>query len=166
VIESIEALRPHLKVAFDWLSSSEQPEGALIQHHGIYLLPDCSPEFSVQIAPETILRNQSIRRTVVIIEHRDKKFVDGAATNVLTEEEFKSFIELVNSFYPVFDHWNGVGCESGSMSVAADVSDGVVRLLATYRGGCPTHKHSLCSWEKCSWFKEGRAKAVLPEGWR
>lgn len=160
----IEALRPHIEQAIAWLQGKQDPEGILI-HHGIHLDAELSPEFIVSFAPVA-----AKERPVFVFERRRKQWTDGYGRllNPITEAEFECLKQLISEVRSVFDSWNGVGSYTGSISIEDRAGPGVLQVLRNYRKGChdPEHGHLVSSvfCEK-GWYKAGRAKVIIPEGW-
>lgn len=160
--EAIELLNA-LKTGLDWTWTSEHPDGALMQHHGIYAGNRfLGGRLSLSICPQGF-RGAGV---VVVCNVADKRY--DASHNLLnpwTKDEIDLLRSLVAACgSDVVDEWNGVGCDTASFSPARRASRGVMRLVETYHKGCPKHpeKRVFCD---CGWYRRGHDKVKLPEGW-
>jgi len=144
--------RELIEAGMTWLRESKHPEGALMQHHGIFARLLERSDLSVSLVPmgnadqpilciETPLDADSLHRSLT---SNEKEFFDS-----------------------IPDVEQAVAWESNrgrSYPLALTVSPDVRLLVETYRKGCPTHpaESVFC---KCGWFANGRGLVVMPEGW-
>lgn len=151
---SDDAQVTRLRAGIAWVVDGvPQPRGALMQHHGIYCR---GADGEVSIVPQG-----AAGMPVVVFNLHDYE-------QEFTRAECTSLRKLVQRALPagvtVRDTWNGVGCNTFSIGLSRAAAAPIRGLVTTYLAGCPDHQGSVfCN---CGWFTEGRALAVLPEGWR
>jgi hypothetical protein len=156
-------LKAVLQSGLDWIWESEHPEGALIQHHGIWCTegPFLDGRVKLRIIPE----GHKTGPVVVFDLHEKEYGPEYELLNPFTKDEIDLLRSLVVACgSDVVDEWNGEGYATVSLSPARRASHGVLQLVDTYRQGCPEHprKGVFCN---CGWFSAGKDKVRFPEGW-
>lgn len=159
-----------LRVGLAWLwENRRQRRGALIQHHGIN---SGVGKWALDICPAG-----ADDMPVVVLEascytSRSERLLLGVR-ECLTTEEVATFTGLVERAAwkvgraLVTKTWGGAGHFALSLQLSRRCGKGPAQLGETMRQGCPTRGHRLlCSWDGCTWFERGYAKARLPKGWR
>jgi hypothetical protein len=160
-------LRPYLAAGLTWLYETEQPEGAIMQHHGATMW---APEInrSVQLCP---VAWSGLPVIVVEVARTVRRWPDASLAsdrhyeiaNGYTAGELERIVGLVQDLgRGVADFWNGhPGCASGSIALTdkAGPSAGPVHR---YLAHCPTHDTVFCGHKGCTWYRDGRALVVPP----
>lgn len=159
-----------LHAALDWITGVEQPDGAIITHHG-RISPDADGlRFDICNAHMTVL--VIVQRSKV---EWDKSRVEWVLANPLTEQEMTDAETALTDWLAgtgtVVDRWNGAGCESGSLLTNRRAHPSLAAALARYRANCPEHGHPFCGSKisatspgeaDCRWWADGRALLVEP----
>lgn len=157
--ELVEGLRS----AIQWLGS-QQPQGALVNHLGIYMKKKFADSFCISLCPRG---HDGL--PVIIFNKRDCRWEGGRQVETITQEHVQQALKIVRQAAQlegndVKTSWNGVGCDSFSIELLKPAGPGVMALLGIYHKGCPDHTDEsvFC---RCGWFQKAYAKAKLPEGW-
>lgn len=152
-----------LRVGLAWLwEGRRQRRGALITEHGI-----CSSVGKCHL----VICLEGYKNMPVVALETAYRFT--APEGYLTSEEAAIFTGLVEKAAwrvgkaLVQETWGGVGQGHVSLQLSRRCGRGPLRLVETYRKGCPKRGHKLlCSWDGCTWTTDGYEKARLPNGWR
>jgi hypothetical protein len=154
---------PILAAGLAWLFDTVQPDGALTQHHG-FTAPEVDNR-SYRFCPAG-----AAARTVVIVDVAHYEFHPSGygATPVLTKDEMTALVAAVEGLgQPVASTWNGAGCITGSVGLAAGPHPSLAAAVARYHAGCPDHGGSVfCGGfhnPECTWGIEERRLLVRPE---
>lgn len=143
-----------LRVGLAWFYDTEQPVGALIQHHGSRVIVG---DRTIKFIPST----RSGPAVVISVTH--PHFTDYRLDNPLVPGEMAAWSERLSALgYPVIDSWNGDGFESGSLAIGVPVHDSLQAAERLYHAGCPAHlgKSVFCG---CGWYQRGNRLMVMPD---
>ncbi|GAA2107967.1 hypothetical protein [Streptomyces synnematoformans] len=148
-----------LAAGLAWLYETEQPDDAILQHHG-----------------ETLSRPDSNRwygfcpagwdGRVVISTHVGKVEWTGEGggrrpANPLGPGELDAITaELAGLGAEVVSTWNGHPGTTGSLALARPAHPTLLAAVDRYRRGCPNHTGPLCSWDGCPWYPTGNARVA------
>lgn len=158
--ENFEPMVKHLKNAIQWLDS-DQPENAVMSHHGIYLQ---SAEYeSVQVGI-SLAPSAAGGRSVLVFEKpyiEDKTSSSGMSPDCFTASEIEVIRQgILSAGGEIQNAWNGAGMKSASFALTQFAGKDVVRLVRNYQ----QHMHQY----GFSWPSEVTALyrlAVKPECW-
>ena len=150
-----------LAAGLRWLYETEQPPGAILQHHGVSMTGPGNRTF--RFAP-----SGANGRAVVIVDVADVRWKseggDQAPANPLRPGELAELAAwLTERGYEVADTWNGQpGSVTGSVALARPAHPTLLAALARYHAGCPDHpsKGVFCD---CGWYATGNALQVQPD---
>lgn len=159
--------REVLAAGLKWLFETEQPEGAMVSHHGEHLYALGNRTY--QFVPRGF---DSGRSPVVIVDVTFKKWDKSdpyhwRLTNGLEVGEMEAVAaDLAALGVGVVKTWNGrAGGETGSLALEGRAHPALLAAVALEKAGCPQegseHRHGsvFCG---CGWRKPGRALAVGP----
>lgn len=146
-----------LAAGLAWLFDTEQPPGVLDQHHGV-----TSPV--VENRRYGFCPRGAEARPVVVVDVADKGYEDGRPTNLLRPHELLAVAAAIERLgHRVDTSWNGDGFTTGSLGLVDEAHPTLLAAVDLYLAGCPTHHTTLCSWDGCSWFRDGNAGLIRPE---
>lgn len=181
-----ETVANDLLAVFQW-AHMEQPEGAMIQHHGISR--NVNDDWNIQFTGN-----------VLIFEKRSARWTDGRRKNAIEQAEHDWLVAFVKGIVGALrcdkqstsrnqswclsdaDIWNGVDTDSMSFRVN-QFGPGMGALVARYHQGCRRsgryrphfvkgheepheQEHEVGSvFCRCDWFQSGYNLVVFPEGW-
>jgi len=157
---NFEPVIKYLADAIKWLDS-DQPENAVMSHHGIYLAAphDESVQLSISLTPAGASGRPVLVFGKPYIE--DKSSVTGAAQDCFTTDEIEVIQQgIASAGGEILDAWNGAGMYSASFALARFAGDKVATLVRNYS----RHMHQY----GFSWPNEVQALyglAVKPECW-
>lgn len=164
-----DADRGIIAAGLKWLYETVQPDGAIIQHHGVTrgnryqtrrygFCPSGAknlPVVSVEVAHWS--RNPDTNVIGPMLEAGEMDAI-GAV-----------IIELGG---PVRETWNGDGCLSGSFGLTVPAHPSLAAAVGRYRANCPTHHTVFCGQADfaklhhepapCTWYRDGNALIVHP----
>lgn len=156
-----------LRAGLAWLYDTEQPDGAITQHHGrststgdwrlgfCPLGADDLPVVWVEVATP-------VYRTIGD---------DRLLTNPLGPHAMKQISDaLAQLGHPVTKTWNGEShMTTGSCGMRDPAHPTLLAAVQRYHAGCPTHKSLFCGnpcsdgGQDCPWYRDGEAKLITPE---
>lgn len=147
-----------LAAGLQWLLRTEQPKGAICQHHGVVIHTRGNRYFSFMPG------NSEGRATVAISIHKVERDMRTLELHNPLERNEMATLErdLTEMGVRVVDTWNGDGCDSGSLALAQPISPSLVAAVDLYRAGCQQHpsRNVFCD---CGWFRRGADLLVLPK---
>ena len=129
---NFEPVVKHLADAIQWLNS-EQPENAVMSHHGIHLqAAECNAiQVGISLAPSAVSG-----RPVLVFDKpyvEDQSSVTGMSPDCFTPVEIEVIRQGIASAGGEIHHaWNGVGFSSASFALAQFAGKDVVRLVLNY----------------------------------
>ncbi len=140
-----------------WLHDTEQPEGAILQHHGVVLEGVGNRRFGF------IPSGRADRAIVTVdVAHLTWEVKTFRITNPLRRTELTELTaQLATLSAEVVGTWNGHPAPTGSLALARPAHPTLLAAVARYHAGCPTHsaKTVLCD---CDWYTTGNALIVAP----
>jgi hypothetical protein len=146
-----------LAAGIRWLYGTEQPDGAIQQHHGISL-PDVPANRLYAFAP-----SGADALPVVVTQVARPVYAHGEIVNGIGLHELNDIrAELAVLDVEVSTTWNGHPGINGSLGLTVKAHPSLLAAVARYRAGCPKHTGPLCSWDGCDWFGKGDALIVRP----
>lgn len=158
-----------LAAGLAWLYETEQPPGAIPDHHGY----SCSAgDRRYRFCPAGA---RSL--PVVVVDVRHPRYDTGKLDRVLLNPlggapEMDALVAAIEALgVVVADRWNGEAHhETGSLGLAERAHPTLLAGLRRYRAGCPDHRTVFCGgWraskgqEDCTWLRDGSALMVLPD---
>ena len=149
-----------LRAAVAWLFEVEQPDDAVLQHHGLWVGRD--ERFAFEAVPAGAGGAPLVVVDVALVEwtghgpeHRPK--------NPITQDEHDAMIAALSPLVAVRDTWNGPGAITGSYALAGRAHPSLLAAVERYHRGCPTHRSVFCGrQELCGWYADGRARIIAP----
>lgn len=156
-----------VKAGLDWLFHTEQddPE-SIVSHHGIGA--PVVGERRYWFVPSSF---QPVANAVAVVDVAEPRYDDSLTSptllNPLETGELAALQAQIEAWgYQVRTCWNGDGCSTGSIGLAAPAHPSLLAALERNRKGCPDHPGEiLCSWDGCPWYSTHTAKLKVPEGW-
>lgn len=162
-------LKTDLTAAFKWMRDSEQPAGAIISHHGIYLVKNRLPRklSEVRLSPGGAQRDDIL----FIFSRTDRYPRDGddyRPDELFSEDDLKQLRALIHGIARpgiIVDEWNGLGCLTVSMQTNIMPSPSVVETQRYYSSGCTdtSHGHGARTTLCGPWAKAGHERARFPK---
>jgi hypothetical protein len=149
------------RIGLRWLYEVEQPEGALLQHHGVSL---AAPEANRRLSfvPAGFGGGVVAAVDVALIGWKQlRKY--KVATNPLEPGELADLSAMLNALgAEVVRTWNGHPGTTGSLALHQPAHPSLRAAVDRYRAGCPDHpaKHVFC---ECGWYQAGRRLLIEPE---
>ena len=134
--EKARLLAEVVRKAIEWAAMEQHPD-AIIHHLGVSL--DLHPDFYLKFMPVASSHPKSVGSSIFCINIRYREF-NGERVGFFRPEIdlIRSSIETV---LPVVNEWNGMGCDSVSMAVNADVHPSLIKALRDNYNGCPYGKN-------------------------
>ncbi|MER7707174.1 hypothetical protein ABTX81_30275 [Kitasatospora sp. NPDC097605] len=147
-----------LTAGLAWLYDTEQPDGAILQHHGAHLGTHGNRRYSV-----TPTGAVDLPVLVVDIADPDFDFQRQAPRNVLAPGELAVLAAALTRLgAEVRTTWNGTGI-TGSVGLRRPAHPTLVAAVDRYRARCPTHHSVFCGREQaCTWYATGNALITRP----
>jgi prevent-host-death family protein len=152
-----------LKAGLTWLYETEQPDGAIDQHHGV-----TSPEVGGRRYRFIPQGDPGIPGPIVVVDVAHPRMLRSPyrAANPLggREEVDEVIAALARLGREVVDSWNGnEGNITASLALADAAHDSLLAVVRRYGEGCPDHDGSVfCHGEGCTWFADGHKLLVRP----
>lgn len=151
-------LESYIAEGIRWLYEVKQPDGAIIQHHGIH-----SP-----VVDDLVLDFCPLGYPVIVVNRARPRWSSRILENPLTPAEVLRVLAAISAAgKQVSEAWNGAGLETGSFRLTEHVE---APAVARYRAGCPTHKSAFCRWlaiktakKACTWYADGYARIIQPD---
>ncbi|MEU0497974.1 hypothetical protein [Mycobacterium sp. NPDC006124] len=145
-----ETHRDALCSGLAWLYETEQPEAAILQHHGDGLASHGNR--SVRFIPVGWGGRVVIVVEVTKVDYRSDPGARGPR-NPLAVDELDAFTALLADLgHAVVHRWNGHPAATGSLALAEPAHPSLRAAVARYHAGCPRHRSVLC---RCGWYGEG-----------
>jgi hypothetical protein len=148
-----------MAMGFHWLFVTEQPEGALIQHHGWSLRAE---EYQLGFVPQAWEGH-----VVIVLDLGDNQFRDedgqrlppGKFRGLSSREISRARRAIQKLGGDIISEWNGEGCASGSFALSNLPQASLVAAVDRYRRGCrecnPDHGNVFCSDPSHLAWREG-----------
>lgn len=151
---TVEAHLPVVRSGLRWVYETEQPDSAVLQHHGEGL-------------PSVANRNVSFcpvgwaRHVVVVLAVSKVEYGPGPGCrpeNPLARGELEAFAGLLRQLgQRVVKTWNGHPWVSGSVALGRPAHPSLVAAVQRYHAGCPRHGGVFC---RCGWYGDGNSDLV------
>jgi hypothetical protein len=139
---------------------TEQPDGAVMQHHGV-----SSPQVDGRVYRFVPVGARGLPVVVIDVPGGAEWDSDGNLTNGLRRGELRALAdELSGLGYAHHDTWNGDRCMTGSVGLRRPAHPSLVAAVARYHAGCPDHGNVFCSCPEpaCLWYASGYGRVVQP----
>lgn len=150
-----------LAAALRWLVDTEQPDGALLQHHGV-TLPLVVDNRLVRVIPRSAEGHPVI---VVDVANRMRDHQDVLLTR-LQQGELDWWAGLLADLgVTVYHQWNGWPAATGSLALDVTVHPTLLAAVDGYLAGCPTHPgpgNDAGVFCRCGWWAAGYQRLVQP----
>ena len=144
--------------AFAWLGM-EQPESAILSHHGISCVR-LIERFHVRFTPIG-----AGERPVFIFEVNHPLYLSDHLVNPFTHGDIFAVVKLLElAGVQIFDCWNGEGFSSASFSSRQFCGVSLRAAVNRYHHGCLVHPKDGVFCE-CDWLTNGYKALRLPENW-
>lgn len=147
-----------LAAGLTWLYDTDQPDGAILQHHG---LSNGDQHRGYRFIPQGYGA-----RPVVVVDVIEQEW-DGTGDsyrclNSLGRGEAADLAALIDSFgVPVASRWNGApGSVTASIGLELPARPSLVAAVSRYRAGCSIHDDVFCDRDGCTWYRDGRQRVV------
>ena len=147
-----------LEIGLRWLYRTEQPAGAVLQHHGMPL--PATGNRKLRFCPAGANGRPVVVINVVNVEWGDPG--QGPANPLAAGELEALAAAIAHTGTPVAQTWNGHPGITGSVGLAHRAHPTLRAAVDRYRAGCPQHHTVFCSRQGCSWYRDGNAKARYP----
>lgn len=155
-----------LAAGLRWLYQTEQPEDAILQHHGVTLVGDRSRSFpAINRARLMGFAPAAADGSVVVWTEVAGNDYDDRAEPLhrLLPEELEVMTRMIESLgETVARTWNGHPAPTGSLALERPAHPTLAAAVKRYNQGCSDHpaKGVFC---QCDWYRIGREKLRLPE---
>lgn len=129
---NFEPVIKHLTNAIKWLDSN-QPENAVMSHHGIYLAAphDKDIQLSISLTPVAVSGRPVLIFGKPYVE--DKSSLTGMSPDCFTSAEIEVIRQgIASAGGDIIDAWNGEGLESASFALAQFAGEKVITLVRNY----------------------------------
>lgn len=153
----VHALQASVDAGLAWLYDTEQPDTAILQHHGV---------------PLAAVGNRRLRfcpvgfnqRPVVVVDVVHVTYIGASLRpqNPLAAGELEALATMVGRSVPVAKTWNGHPAVTGSIGLARPAHPSLVAAVARYHARCPQHHTVFCGHTGCSWYRDGHLTVVYP----
>lgn len=147
----LDMLRHVVAVSLDWLYDTEQPDGAILNHHGITPWRSEPANRYLEVCPRV---KDDLPVLVLEVLHRDHHGPASRPRNTLERGELEQLATIVQELgEPVLDIWNGHPATTGSVQLARPAHPTLVAAVERYHRGCPDHTGGVfCG---CGWYAVG-----------
>jgi len=138
-----------------WLYRIEQPNGALVDHHGIAVHLDDEKRMM------WFVPRGANDRPLIVLATKPPINGDALKSVPLGPGELDALATWCETIrVPVIRAWNG-DLDIGSIALALPAHPSLLRARQAYTDGCPDHptESVFC---RCGWQRAGRAKLRLP----
>jgi hypothetical protein len=155
---------PHeqiLRAGLAWLFDTDQPDGAIIQHHGC-----TSPEVDNRWYRFCPVGHAAA--TVVIVEVAHYKWRADRPEPAIEPDEMGKLVAAIEALnVRVASTWNGAGLTSGSVGLVRPAGPSLAAAVKRYHAGCLKHPlpgghGNVFSHDGCAWYEDGRKLLVEP----
>lgn len=156
--------RATLAAGLRWLFDTEQPAGAVQQHHGVGLPPVGNRRFG--FCPAGGDSRAVVTVAVANVEWRLQRGEQVSANPIRPTELDDLTTELASLGAEVVHTWNGHPGTTGSLALARPAHPSLLAAVDRYRAGCPTHpghgsdKGVFC---QCGWYAAGNDLVIQPD---
>ncbi|GAB7065883.1 hypothetical protein H7J06_07890 [Mycobacterium hodleri] len=151
----VEAHRAAVRSGLAWLYDTEQPERAILQHHGESLVSQGNR--NVRFIPSGWAGRVVIVVDVTKVEYGTDPRARGPL-NPLAAGELDAFTGLLADLARTVVHtWNGHPAATGSLALAEPAHPSLQAAVSRYLAGCPRHHTTLC---RCGWYGEGNRHVI------
>ncbi|MFJ2780216.1 hypothetical protein [Kitasatospora sp. NPDC087315] len=135
-----------------WLYDTEQPDGAILQHHGTTLGTHDNRHY-------TVTPTGAMNLPVFVVDIVDMDFdferSEPGPRNVLAAGELAALADTLAAFgAEVRTTWNGTGV-TGSIGLRRPAHPTLTAAVDRYHARCPTHHNVFCSDQGCTWYTDG-----------
>jgi hypothetical protein len=146
-----------LAAGLRWLFDTEQPEGSVLEHHGVVLRAAGNRQFGFVPAGWA-------GHAIVTVDVAEVRWAYGAnqlPANPLRPGELEDRAALLAALgAEVVRTWNGHPSITGSLALARPAHPSLLAAVDRYRAGCLTHPGTLC---KCGWYAAGFELVIQPD---
>jgi hypothetical protein len=153
-----------LAAGLRWLFDTEQPDTAILQHHGLRLAADGNRTF--RFIPYGWNKHAIVVVDVTRVEQVSRGAWTEPANPLDPDELIRLSAELAGLDAEVIHTWNGHPGTSGSLALEEPAHPSLVAAVYRYLSGCPDHamKHAMRGvFCDCGWYQRGRTQVVLPQ---
>jgi hypothetical protein len=153
----VDRLQATVDAGLAWLYDTEQPDTAILQHHGVPLpavgnrrLSFCPVGFN--------------RQPVVVVNVVTVTYIEDSLRphNPLAAGELEALAALIGRSAPVSTTWNGHPAATGSIGLARPAHPSLVAAVTRYHARCPEHDSVFCSRTGCGWYRDGHRTVIYP----
>lgn len=142
-----------LRRGLHWLYNTEQPDDAVLQHHGETLRSQ--PNRKLTFIPTSGLAGH----TVIVVAVDSVEYgptPQRRCLNPLDAGELLAFAELLADLGEgVVRTWNGHPHFAGSLALTRPAHPSLRAAVRRYHTGCPTHQSVFCN---CGWYAAGNRR--------
>lgn len=153
-----------LAAGLRWLLDTEQPEDAVIIHHGENMAGEGNRRFSFFPAGwdgRAIIAVGVARVEWIAINDKDRGY-DKAPANPLEPDELERLSATITALgEAVVSTWNGYPATTGSLALARPAHPSLRAAVQRYKAGCPEHPDNYVFCE-CGWYRQGYAQLIRP----
>lgn len=148
-----------LAAGLRWLYETVQPDGAIIDNHGV-----CHGNGD-RTRLYHFISNGFNGLPVVVVDVVGWKYDPGAdeIDQLLSSDEMAAIGEAITRLGgTILSTWNGDGCVTGSFGLSSAAHPTLSAAVTRCRARCPDHPHAV-SCSPCTWYRDGYAQIVQPE---
>jgi hypothetical protein len=153
-----------LAAGLAWLYDTVQPDGAILQHHGLGIADPAHNRY-LNFVPT----GGSSSRSAVVTDNVRRRVLVGPPTAWLLanpiepDEPDRLSAMLAGLGLVVTDVWNGYPSDTVGVALDRPAHPTLTAAVDRYHRGCPRHGGSVfCSREGCIWYADGFALVVPP----
>ena len=150
---------PTIAAGLRWLYETEQPDDAVLQHHGLPLPAVENRRFS--FCPRGWAGH-----VVVVVEVAKVEWGRPyePPRNPLAPDELDALTAALANFGArVVSTWNGHPAVTGSLALARRANPTLRASVQRYFDQCPRHRTVFCGSNfGCTWYRDGYARVVKP----
>jgi hypothetical protein len=152
-----------LTAGLRWLFDTEQPEGAVLQHHGVVLPGGDTRRFG--FCPAGWAGRAIVTVDVVDVQWKFQRGHKVPANPLRPDELDDLTAQLAALGADVVNTWNGHPGITGSLALARPAHPSLLAAVNRYRAGCLTRPgpgSDTGVFCKCGWYAKGYALVIQP----
>lgn len=148
-----------LFMGLKWLFHIEQPDGALISHHGVTLGADNNRRYS--FTPYGYDNHPVVVASVADVKYIDRKEFREFTNPIAPDELDQLSADLTAMGFGVAKTWNGHPGITGSVGLKQTAHPTLLAAVGNYQAGCQQHpgKSVFCD---CGWRDAGDNLIITP----